>query len=63
MYISIIDIISEAKNEILKISMDIFEFYEKDIDKVHLTYSELKEIMIRLKQKSKKIFSVEDLLC
>ena len=56
-------IISEIKNEMLIIYLDMFKLYEKDIDKIHLINSELKEIMIQLKQKLKKIFSVEDLLC
>ena len=55
-------IISEIKNEILMIYLDMFKLYEKDIDKIHLINSELKEIMIQLKQKLKRIFSVEDLL-
>ena len=42
---------------------DMYKLYEKDIDKIRLINSEVKEIMIQLKQKSKKIFSVEDLLC
>ena len=63
MYSSRNDIISEIKNEILMIFKDMFELYEKDMDKVYLIYSEVKEIMIRLKQDLKKIFSVEDLLC
>ena len=63
MYNSRYDIIREVKNEILKISVNMFELYEKDMDKVHLIYSELKKIMIRLKQNLKKIFNQEDLLC
>ena len=63
MYSSRNDIISEIENEILMIFKDMFELYEKDMDKVYLIYSEVKEIMIRLKQDLKKIFSVEDLLC
>ena len=63
MYSSRNDIISEIKNEILMIFKDMFELYEKDMDKVYLIYSEVKEIMIRLKQDLKKIFSAEDLLC
>ena len=55
-------IISEIKNKILMIYLDMFKLYEKDIDKIHLINSELKEITIQLKQRLKKIFSVEDLL-
>ena len=40
----------------------MFKLYEKDIDKIHLINSEIKKIMIRLKQELKKIFSLEDLL-
>ena len=55
------DIISEIKNEIEMIYKDMYKLYKKDMDKVHLIYGELKEIMIQLKQNLKKIFSVEDL--
>ena len=55
------NIIGEVKNEILKISMNMFEWYEKDMDKVHLIYTELKKIMIQLKQNLKKIFNKENL--
>ena len=60
MYSSTNDIISGIKNVLLKI---IFELYDKDMDKVHFKYSEIKEIMIQLKQDLKKIFSAEELLC
>ena len=63
MHMSLDAIISGIKNVLLKIYIDIFELYDKDMDKVHLEYSEIKEIMIQLKQDLKKIFSVEDLLC
>ena len=63
MYSSTNDIISGIKNVLLKIYIDIFELYDKDMDKVHLEYSEIKEIMIQLKQDLKKIFSAEELLC
>ena len=63
MYNSTYDIIREVQNEILEITKNMFELYEKDMDKVHLIYSELKEIMIRFKQDFKKIFNQEDLLC
>ena len=63
MYSSTNDIISEIKNEIEMIYKDMYKLYKKDMDKVHLIYGELKEIMIHLKQNLKKIFSVEDLLC
>ena len=63
MYSSTNDIISGIKNELLMIFKDMFEFHEKDMNKVYLIYSEVKEIMIQLKQDLKKIFSVEDLLC
>ena len=45
----------------LKITINIFELYEKDMDKVHSINSELKKIMIQLKQDLKKIFNQEDL--
>ena len=45
----------------LKITFNIFELYEKDMDKVHSINSELKKIMIQLKQDLKKIFNQEDL--
>ena len=40
------NIISELKNEILMIYLYMFKLYEKNIDKIHLINSELKEIMI-----------------
>ena len=51
------------KNVILVIYKDISKLYENDIDKIHLINSEIKKVMIQLKQNLKKIFSVEDLLC
>ena len=62
MYSSASDIISEIKNEILMIYMEMFELYDKDIDTIHLINSKIKKIMIRLKQDLKKIFSLKDLL-
>ena len=61
MYNSAYDIICEVQNEMLKITINMFELYEKDMDKVHLIYSELKKIMIKLKQKVKKMFDQDDL--
>ena len=63
MYISTNDMICDIKNKLLMINLDMYLLYEKDIDKVHLINSEIKKIMIHLKQNLKKIFSVEDLLC
>ena len=63
MYTSTNDIISETKNEIKMIYIDMYKLYEKNIDEIHLINSEIKKIIIRLKQNLKKIFSVEDLLC
>ena len=62
-YSSTNDIISEMKNVILMIYKDIYKLYENDIDKIHLINSEIKKVMIQLKQNFKKIFSIEDLLC
>ena len=65
MYDSAYDIIrevnSEVNSEMLRIILNKFELYEKDMDKVHSIYSELKKIMIRLKKGLKKIFNQEDL--
>ena len=48
------------------ILMYIFKLYENyanmDIDELHLINSDIKNIMIQLKQKLKKIFSLEDIL-
>ena len=63
MYSSTNDIISEMKNVLLIIQLDLYIFYGKDMDKVHLINCEIKKVMIQLKQNIKKIFSVEDLLC
>ena len=41
--------------------IDTLELYEKDMDKVHLIHSKLKESMIKLKQDLKNIFNKEDL--
>ena len=61
MYDSADNIIREVNSEMLKIAINMFELYEKDMDKVHSINSELKKIMIRLKQDLKKIFNQEDL--
>ena len=61
MYDSSYDIICEVQRIILKIVLNMFELYEKDMDKVHSIHSELKEFMIKLKQDLKKIFNKEDL--
>ena len=50
MYDSSYDIVCEVNSKILKIALDMFELYEKGIDKVHSIHSELKELMIKLKQ-------------
>ena len=63
MYSSTNDIISEMKNILLIIQLDMYIFYGKDMDKVHLINCEIKKVMIQLKQNIKKIFRVEDLLC
>ena len=60
---SLNDIIHEVNTEVLLISIKALGLYEKDMDKVHLIHSEVKELMIRLKQNLKKIFNKEDLLC
>ena len=56
-------IISDVEDELLEISIDILRIYENDMDKVYLTYSKLKKIMMRLKQDLKRIFNKEDLFC
>ena len=61
MYNSTNDIIREVQNKMLKITLNMFELYEKDMDKVHSINSELKEFMIKFKQDIKKIFNKEDL--
>ena len=61
MHDSSYDIICEVNSKMLKITLDMFELYEKDMDKVHSIHSELKELMIKLKQDLKKIFNKEDL--
>ena len=66
MYNSSNDIISEIKNEIFMIYMNMFKLYENyanmDIDDLHLINDKLKKILIQLKQDLKEIFSAEDLL-
>ena len=61
MYDSTYNIIHEVQNEMLKITINIFELYQKDMDIVHLINNKLKKIMIELKQNLKKIFNQEDL--
>ena len=61
MYDSTHDIICEVSEKMLNIIIDTLELYEKDMDKVHLIHSELKELMIKLKQDIKNIFNKEDL--
>ena len=55
------DIICEVQIKILKIVSNMFELYEKDMDKVHSIPSKLKKFIIKLKQDLKKIFNKEDL--
>ena len=61
MYDSTHDIICEVSEKMLNIIIDTLELYEKDMDKVHLIHSELKELLIKLKQDLKSIFNKEDL--
>ena len=61
MYDSAYDIICEVNREMLTITLNMFELYEKDMDKVHSIYRELKEIVIKLKHDLIKIFNKEDL--
>ena len=61
MYDSTYNIIHEVQNEMLKITINIFELYQKDMNKVHLINTKLKKIMIKFKQNLKKIFNQEDL--
>ena len=63
MYDSSYDIICEVQRIILKIVLNMFELYEKDMDKVRSIHSELKEFMIKLKEDLRKIFNKEDLEC
>ena len=56
------DIISELKSKILALYKYTYKLYEKDVDKIHLTNSEIKEFMIQLKQDLREIFDAEDLL-
>ena len=57
------DIIREVQSKMQKINIDIFELYEKDMNKVHSIDSELKKFTIQLVQNLRKIFNKEDLLC
>ena len=50
MYNSADNIIRDVNSEMLNIAINMFELYEKDMDKVHSINSELKKIMILLKQ-------------
>ena len=61
MYDTTYDIICEVHNKMLKFTLNMFELYEKDMDKVHLIYSELKKFMIQLKQNLKEIFNKKNL--
>ena len=61
MYDSTHDIICEAREKMLNIIINTLELYEKDMNKVHLIHSELKKLMIKLKQHLKSIFNKEDL--
>ena len=56
------DIISELKSKILALYKYTYKLYEKDVDKIHLTNSEIKEFMIQLKQVVREIFDAEHLL-
>ena len=61
MYDSTHDIIREVQGKMLNIIFNMFELYEKDMDKVHSIYSDLKKLMFKLKQDLKNIFNEEDL--
>ena len=63
MYDSTYNIIREASDKILIFATKMFGLYKKDMDKVHLIYSEIKKFMIQLKQNLKKIFNKENLWC
>ena len=53
-YDSTYDTICKVQRKMLNITLNMFELYEKDMDKVHSIHSELKKIMIRLKKRLKK---------
>ena len=55
------DIICEVQIKILKIILNMFELYEKNMDKIHSIPSKLKKFIIKLKQDLKKILNKEDL--
>ena len=57
------DIIHEALSKILIFATKMFILYEKDMNEVHLIHSEIKKFLIQLKQRLKKIFNKENLLC
>ena len=46
MYDSTYNIIREASDKILIFATKMFGLYKKDMDKVHLIYSEIKKFMI-----------------
>ena len=54
MYSSTNDIISEMKNVLLIIQLDMYIFYGKDMDKVHLINCEIKKSHDSIKTKHKK---------
>ena len=56
------DIISELKSKTLALYKYTYKLYETDVDKIHLTNSEIKEFMIQLKQVVREIFDAEHLL-
>ena len=55
MYESLNHIISEINNKIKMIYKDMYKLYDNYLDKIYLINDKLKEIMIQLKQKLKKL--------
>ena len=55
MYESLNHIISEINNKIKMIYKDMYKLYDNYLDKIYLINDKLKEIMIQLKQKLRKI--------
>ena len=55
MYGSLNHIISEINNKIEMIYRDMYKLYDSYFDKIYMINDKLKEIMIQLKQKLKKI--------
>ena len=55
MYGSLNHIISEINNKIEMNYRDMYKLYDSYFDKIYMTNDKLKEIMIQLKQKLKKI--------